>query len=221
MQQLRVLARRKALLAALVIFAVGGLILAGTWIGFERTPTAPAAAAEDPLAVADAPDELGEDLQGEPTAAGPPEMVIVYVSGAVRAADVYQLPAEARVKDLVLAAGGLAPDADPERVNLAQRIKDGEHIHIPRQGEAMAGSEADGAASTADGSETPGGLIDINTAGAAELDGLPGIGQALAQRIVEYRTANGPFKAIEDLRSVKGIGPALFANIAPLITAGP
>jgi competence protein ComEA len=220
MQQLRALAQRKALLAAIISIAIGSLILTGARIGFGQTAAAPIASADD-LAVADsAIADMGDIPQGEPTAVtGPPETVIVYVSGAVRAADVYQLPAEARVKDLVLAAGGLAPDADLERVNLAQRLKDGEHIHIPRQGEpAAAGTGGDGVASATNG---PGGLIDINTASAAELDGLPGIGQALAQRIVEYRAANGPFKAVEDLRSVKGIGAALFANIAALVTAGP
>ena len=75
-------------------------------------------------------------------------------------------------------------------------------------------------ASTPDTAGTPQ-LIDINAAGEAELDGLPGIGQALAQRIIDYRSANGAFKTVEDLRNVKGIGPALFEKIASLITVGP
>jgi len=65
-----------------------------------------------------------------------PSTVIVYISGAVSAPDVYELPIDARIKDLVLAAGGLTADADPERINLAERLKDSEHIHVPRQGES-------------------------------------------------------------------------------------
>jgi competence protein ComEA len=137
----------------------------------------------------------------------------------VRAPDVYRLPSEARLKDLVIAAGGLSAEADPEQINLAERLKDGQHIRIPRQGEAPPAST--GAEDTASATPEQGKLVNINTAGAAELDGLPGIGQSIADRIVEYRTTNGPFKAAEDLRNVKGIGPALFAKIAPLITVGP
>ena len=133
---------------------------------------------------------------------------------SVRAPEVYQLPAAARMKDLVLAAGGLAPDADLDRINLAEPLKDGAHVHIPRQGESAPDSSAGDAPAQNE-------LIDLNTATAADLDGLPGIGQALAQRIVDYRSANGPFKSVDDLQSVKGIGAALLAKIAPLITAGP
>ena len=207
------LARRKALVAAFGCMVAGALILAGWWIVPAAATTQ--AASQDPL-LAEADDDIGTNLSIAPTEpAAQGALVVVYISGAVRAPEVYQLPAAARMKDLVLAAGGLAPDADVERINLAEPLKDGSHVHVPRQGEATTDNAA--------ASDTPeqNGLIDLNTATAAELDGLPGIGQALAQRIVEYRSANGPFKSVDDLQNVKGIGAALFAKIASLITVGP
>src|SRR4029079_3275696 len=100
----------------------------------------------------------------------------------------------------------------------AERLKDGQHIRVPRQGERPPPNASDqDASAAAEQSE----LVNINTASTAELDGLPGIGQSLAERIAEYRTANGGFKTVEDLQNVKGIGPALFTKIAPLITVGP
>jgi competence protein ComEA len=146
-----------------------------------------------------------------------PSTVIVYISGAVGVPDVYELPSDARIKDLVLAAGGLTADADPERINLAERLKDSEHVHVPRQGE----SPDAGAAVVDTASVGQGGLLDLNTASASDLDSLPGIGQSFADRIIEYRTANGPFTSVEDLQKVKGIGAALFAKIAPLVSVGP
>ncbi|GAB4189846.1 MAG: hypothetical protein OHK0022_02310 [Roseiflexaceae bacterium] len=146
----------------------------------------------------------------------PAEGIVVYVSGAVQRPDVYSLPADARVKDLVLAAGGMSVSADAEQINLAERLRDGQHIHIPRQGSAAAPAQA--AASTQSGDT--GDLVDLNRASAAELDALKGIGPALAQRIIEHRESNGPFKSVEDLREIKGIGEALYNSIAPLVTVG-
>ena len=216
MHQLRALGwaamRRKALVAACGCVAAGVLILAGSWI-------VPAAATAPPAGQEQLPAEAGDAGVAEPPIeaaepAAPSASVVVYISGAVRAPEVYQLPAAARMKDLVLAAGGLAPDADLDRINLAELLKDGSHVHIPRRGESAPDSSAGDAPAQSE-------LIDLNSATAADLDGLPGIGQALAQRIVDYRGANGPFKSVDDLQSVKGIGAALLAKIAPLITVGP
>jgi competence protein ComEA len=142
--------------------------------------------------------------------------VVAYVSGAVMAPDVYRLPALARVKDLVLAAGGFAPEADPAVVNLAAPLSDGAHIHIPRVGEPVA---AVGASPASPGDAR--GMIDLNHASAAELDALPGIGPAIAERIIAYRDANGPFRELGDLQRVDGIGNALIERIAPLVIIGP
>lgn len=216
MQHFLALAGRKLHLVAAIAFLVGGLLLIATWAGYLAPGSAGAAVPTPDTAAVFA--DIEAEAPAQPTAeATPDEQVIVYVSGAVRAPDVYRLPRAARIKDLVLAAGGLSADADAERINLAERVADGQHIHVPRVGEAVAPSDAAAPAGTGAGGEQ---LIDINTASAADLDGLPGIGQALAQRIIEYRTSNGAFKSPEDLRNVKGIGPALFEKIAPLITAG-
>lgn len=213
MQHLPVLARHKLKLFAAIAFILGGLIFGMQWLGATAEP---ANTALEPRDLAEAIAESDAEAPIAPTAEqAPDEQVIVYVSGAVRAPDVYQLPKAARIKDLILAAGGFSDDAALDQINLADRMDDGQHIHVPRQGEA-APAENTTTTNSAD-ADTP---IDINAASATELDGLPGIGQALAQRIIDYRTSNGSFKAIEDLRNVKGIGPALFEKIAPLITVG-
>jgi competence protein ComEA len=221
MEQIKALARPKYLFAAVAI--VLGIIV--SW------PLLMSKGAQEPLPEAielqdgDLLELDASTLDNEPAASQQPdarttpiaEYVIVYISGAVLHPDVYQLPPDARVKDVVLAAGGLTEDAAAEQINLAERIADAQHIHIPSQNEAAAAPAAEPAgASTA--SEDA--LLNINTASAADIEDLPGIGPAFAQRIVEYRTANGPFQSVEDLQKVKGIGPALFEDIAPLITAG-
>jgi competence protein ComEA len=114
------------------------------------------------------------------------------------------------VADAVAAAGGLLPGADPASVNLAAVVADGEQLAIG----LPAPPAADGAAPTAAGS----GLVDLNTAGVAELDALPGIGPVLAQRIVEHRDRQGPFRSVEELDDVPGIGPAIASELAELVT---
>jgi competence protein ComEA len=144
--------------------------------------------------------------------------VIIYISGAVLKPDVYELPARARVKDAVLAAGGLTDEAAYEQVNLAAQIEDAQHIHIPREGETdtapLSSSEAE--VSQAGSSNT----ININAASATELQQLKGIGDVLAQRILDYRAANGPFTSIEELQNVRGISTALIDEIQAEITVG-
>ena len=183
-------------------------------------PSAPAsisseARIQEPI---DAPIDV--DLPRVPSSTDTPSVsstVIVYISGAVGAPDVYQLPLDARIKDLVLAAGGLTADADPGQINLAERLKDSEHIHVPRQGE----SPHDDAVVVDTVGAAQSGLLDLNTTSTSDLDSLPGIGQSFADRIIEYRTTNGPFASVEDLQKVKGIGATLFAKIAPLVSVGP
>jgi competence protein ComEA len=197
-------------------FALSAIAFTLVWLG-SSTPTSVDGETQlqEPI---DAP--TNADLPSTPRSTDAPSLpstVIVYISGAVGVPDVYELPSDARIKDLVLAAGGLTADADPERINLAERLKDSEHIHVPRQGE----SPDDGAAVADTAGVAQGGLLDLNTASASDLDSLPGIGQSFADRIIEYRTTNGPFTSVEDLQKVKGIGAALFAKIAPLVSVGP
>ncbi len=142
-------------------------------------------------------------------------LVVVDVRGAVAKPDVYSLPPGSRVQDALVLAGGALDTADTRPLNLARKLNDGEQIYVPAMGEVAPIP----AAGTAPFSRTPfGKLVNINTATAAELDALPGIGATYAQRIVDYRTQNGPFKKIEDIKKVRGIGDALFEQIKNLIT---
>jgi competence protein ComEA len=148
-----------------------------------------------------------------------PAPIRVHVSGAVRQPAVYELAPGSIVQDAVGAAGGPASDADLDCINLALELRDQQQVYVPRQGETsppppVSGGDPEGGGST----EL---LININVATTAELETLPRIGPTMAQRIVEYREANGPFTAIEDIQNVPGIGPATFEGMKDRITVGP
>lgn len=140
--------------------------------------------------------------------------VFVHIDGAVVAPGVYEMTGSLpRVNDAVMAAGGLAGDADTSALNLAAVLSDGEKIYVPRQGEVVAGQASSGAASGADVGASSSGVININTATAEELDSLPGIGPSTAAAIVEDRERNGPFASPEDLMRVSGIGEGKFSKL--------
>ena len=166
----------------------------------------------------------------EPTGTAPPTEtpapMLVYVSGEVLYPDVYTLAPDNRIKQLVEAAGGFTDEADPAAVNLAQPLVDGAHVHVPAKGESL--SPLSGSLSTLVPQqrsveidlEFGGDLVNINTAGLQELETLPGIGPVMAQRILDYRTVNGPFQRIEAIMEVYGIGQAKFDMIKEQITTG-
>jgi competence protein ComEA len=135
-----------------------------------------------------------------------PAPLRVYVSGAVAHPDVYRLPSGAIVKDALAAAGGTLPGVDLSRINLAQQLFDQQQIHVPMIGETPLPQQPLRFSSEQ-------GCVDVNVATLEELNSLPGIGPAYAQRIIEYRTTHGPFQDIEDLAQVKGIGPATLEKI--------
>jgi competence protein ComEA len=147
----------------------------------------------------------------------------VHVTGAVLRPGVYCLSPDSRLVHAVSAAGGMAPDADEERINLADRLVDGQQVYVPRRGAAIPpsptpASRTAGAASRAAGANvTAAEVVNINTASAAELETLPGIGPSLAQRIIEHREAHGPFADPAEIMAVSGIGEATFAKIADRI----
>ena len=151
-------------------------------------------------------------LPPAPTAT--PGPIRVYVSGAVTSPDVYSIPPGSIMRDALTAAGGASGEADLNQVNLAQVLRDGDHIYVPKIGEvptpALVGVDSTEAALS--------GLLNINTATAEQLEALPGIGPAIAKRIVDYRDAHGPFANIEAIQNVSGIGPAIFGQIKDLIT---
>ncbi len=148
-----------------------------------------------------------------PEAKVTPSPLRVYVSGAVQSPDVYTLPPASIAKDAVLAAGGPAPDADLDRINLATELVDGQHVYVPHLEETdLPSVEWPSAQRSVDV------RININTADATALESLPGIGPALAQRIIDYREGNGPFAQPEDVMNVAGVGPAIFAKIEDSIS---
>jgi competence protein ComEA len=143
-------------------------------------------------------------------------LVVVDIRGAVIKPGVYSLSAGSRLQEALTLAGGTVADADLRGLNLARKLVDGEQIYVPVQGEGT------GAFPTVSASRVPAavpqGKININAATVEQLDTLPGIGPALAQRIVEYRTVNGPFTTLEDLKKVRGIGDVIFAQMQDLIS---
>ncbi|BCT76313.1 hypothetical protein SCMU_21550 [Sinomonas cyclohexanicum] len=173
------------------------------------------------------------DTDSAPTAAGP----TVHVAGAVAVPGIYHLAPGARVYEAIAAAGGAAPGADVDRLNLAASVDDGTRLRVPFRDEpqgsdtdsyagsgAAAPSETPGSSrQTAGGSATPAGAgtrVNINTATVQELGTLPRVGPVLAQRIVDYRAAHGRFSAPEDLDAVSGIGPKMLESLLPLVTVG-
>ncbi len=189
--------RQPRRLLALICAIVGGFLIA-----FGPELRAVVSSPEAPL--------LEESTLSLPTPTV--ALTVVYVSGAVAAPDVYRLPFNARVIDALQAAGGLMEQADVSGLNLAAPVRDGEHIRVPFVGEAVVPPASDQSGSD---------LLNLNQASVADLEELPGIGAALAARIIERRNTKGPYQSIDELREVSGIGEKLFAQIAPLVTVGP
>lgn len=193
----------RARVAAIAVFALAcGFVWYRVAVGGggQATPVAP---------TADAASNEAAALAGPAAPEGGP--IVVHVAGAVAAPGVYELPAGARVAEAIEAAGGAAPDADLDRLNLAARLADGQRVHVARVG---APNDAGGsAAATDDGS-----LVNLNTATPAELESLPGIGPVLAQAIIEAREARGGFRSIRDLLAVRGIGEGRFADVRAHVT---
>lgn len=135
--------------------------------------------------------------------------LFVHVAGAVRSPGLYRLPEGARVDDAIGAAGGPLEDADLDALNLAQALQDGDKVLVP----AVGGSTAPAAAG-----EQASSLVNLNTATAGELESLPGIGPALAERIVAFREEVGGFRTIDDLLDVSGIGEKTLDGFRDLVT---
>ncbi len=139
----------------------------------------------------------------EPTAT--PKPLVIYVTGAVAEPEsMVTLAAGSRVEDAIEAAGGMTDNADRERVNLAGILRDGDQIHVPEMGIVEAPLP------------TPSGgdVVHINSATLDELTTLPGIGPSIAQRILDYREANGPYANLDALDAVSGVGPSMLEKIA-------
>ncbi|NLI92417.1 MAG: helix-hairpin-helix domain-containing protein [Peptococcaceae bacterium] len=150
--------------------------------------------------------------------------IVVYVTGAVNYSGLIHLPLDSRLED-ALKKAGLRTDADIEALNPAQKLKDGQKIIVPSKLPAENGQTGStGSASPSSASLSSAGVnssrVNINTAGAGELDSIPGIGPAIAQRIIDYRMKNGLFSSPEEIQNVSGIGPKTYEKMAPYITVG-
>lgn len=141
----------------------------------------------------------------------PTDTLLVHVLGAVAQPGIVELAPGARVVDAVGAAGGLTPEADAGGVNLARALVDGEQLVVPVVGAAPPVTAA-GVPAAVDG------RVSLNQADVAELDTLPRIGPALAQRIIDWREANGPFTDVAQLLDVAGIGDAVYSGLVDLVT---
>lgn len=138
----------------------------------------------------------------------------VHAAGAVARPGVYRVRTGGRVSDLLDAAGGPAGDADLDQVNLAAKVADGERVYVPRRGESpppVAASSGSGPSGSGGGPAS--GPLNLNTATLEQLDGLPGVGPATAQAILDYRKARGRFRSVDELMEVRGIGEAKLAAI--------
>jgi competence protein ComEA len=223
-----------ALSLCAVCLVVGGV--AWRWVGRpaaleDRIPMAPGATTSAPAggsAQGDAgtgPSGAGDgtaspvEVPSEAASSESGEMV-VHVVGAVGAPGVVRVGAGSRVIDAVAAAGGLAPGADSQRVNLAAPVVDGSRIVVPAVGEevpAEVPTSVAGPGAAGGGAGSPAAPVDLNTATAEQLDSLPGVGPATAQAILAHREANGPFTSVEQLLDVRGIGEAKLDSLRDLV----
>lgn len=172
---------------------VAGVLVVVVGANFMRS----LAPAPEPLPVAESSES--------PSAAQLENTVMVHVVGAVAAPGVVSVSESSRVQDALALAGGTLEDADLRSVNLARTVFDGEQIVVPRLGDPL---DSSGGAS---------GLISLSQADQASLETLPRIGPATAERIIAWREAKGPFRSIEDLLAISGIGPATLEGLADLV----
>jgi len=193
----------------LLVVGVGVAVVAGLFSGgggveaVTALPTSP----------------VGVAVTGAPTPST--AAVVVHVLGLVKRPGVYELPAGARVIDAIGAAGGFAPGADQGGLNLAQVISDGVQVVVPKPGEVAAAPSAGAPAGTGGAASAPaGGTIDLNTATLEQLETLPRIGPALAQRILDWRAQHGRFASVADLKNVAGIGDKIFTDLEGSVSAG-
>ncbi len=195
-----------------------------------RATAPPAASGRTGVVPSTSPATQQTTLVAVPTSGPIPGPIVVHAAGAVTHPGVYAMASRARAADVVFAAGGLSPDADADRVNLAIPLTDGSRLYIPHKGvpiplvppdqvsggvlAAASDSSGAGGASSATAS------IDLNTATAEQLDSLPGVGPATAAAIVEHRTKIGRYKSVNQLLDVPGIGEAKLAAMRKRITVG-
>lgn len=217
----KLLGHKAVVVAMLVVIAMAsGLAMASFGgetggVSFERAGGSGSSA--EPGSGVDSHDR---DSDGSSHKASAELEVYVDVDGAVVRPGVYRLKEGARVSQAIDAAGGLTAEADVTGLNRASKITDGQKIYVPTVGEQQAAAAVGGAESstaTTPGAGSSSGLVNINTASAAELQTLSGIGPSMAQSIIDERTKNGAFASVDDLMRVSGIGEKKLAKIKDCI----
>lgn len=216
----KLLGHKAVVVAMLVVIAMAsGLAMASFGdrsgnVSFERTGAAGSS-------VEPGSGDVSDDESDESSSKTSAETeVYVDVDGAVASPGVYRLKDGARVSQAIDAAGGLTDEADVTGLNRASKVTDGQKIYVPTVGEqqaALAAGGADGGAAAVSGVGASSGLVNINTASAAELQTLSGIGPSMAQSIIDERTQNGAFASVDDLMRVSGIGEKKLAKIKDCI----
>lgn len=192
------------------VAAVGVVLAAAVAFGAQQYWTARPQPVTAPPVVAPATASAAAASPGPPGAAGGGGgRIVVDVSGKVRDPGVRRLPAGARVEDALAAAGGVRPGTDVSGLNRARVLVDGEQVVVGAPASPAPGGGAGGGGGA--------GPLSLGTATVEQLDGLPGVGPVLAQHIVEFRTARGGFRSVEELRQVDGIGERRFADLRKLV----
>jgi competence protein ComEA len=219
----------------LLVYAVAGLVVLAVGAAGLVAMRSPAAEPDDGIvldvsggseavaAASSADGGLGQTGLADPnaedgTTTTEAPLIFVQVAGAVARPGVYQMPADTRAFQAVLQAGGFTDDADQQTVPLASRLTDGCRLYVPRQGETVSGPVLSGDSGGDSGGLAAAGPVSLNSATAEQLDSLPGIGPALAQQIISYREAQGPFTSVDQLGDVPGIGPSKLEQLRPLVT---
>jgi competence protein ComEA len=201
-----VLSRRRVLLGGLLLLAA--LLVGARFVVRAGTP----AGASPPPIVGSAEDPGGPGSAPAGAGSAAPARLVVYVVGAVRRPGLYTLGPGSRVADAVTRAGGVTRKADPAALNLAAPVADGEQVLVP--------ARLPRAVAAAQGVSPPGvpaGPIQLSSATAEQLDSLPGIGPATAQKILDYRAEHGAFRSVEELDDVPGIGPTRVEQLRGLV----
>ena len=213
----------KQTLPAIIFYFVVVLVCAGIYYFSYYKPNNALKAGTDSGSLTTISPSASTEVMSEATAAVSPteemQTVTVHVVGAVNNPGVYTLDGHSRVVDAVKAAGGFSADANEESVNLAGFVFDSQQIKIFRTGEEITPVQTPGNLnSPSQNTGTNDGLVNINTAAKSELMTLPSIGDVRAEAILSYRSANGAFNSIDEIKKVSGIGDGIFNNIKHLLT---
>jgi competence protein ComEA len=199
---------------ALVLVAAVGAVLAAVGVWREAPRTEPVADLPALVERTTTASSAPAAPAGRAPTPAPPDPLVVSVAGRVARPGLVRVPAGSRVADVLAAAGGALPGTDLAGVNLARKVSDGEQVAVGVPG--VAGPATAPSATNTDAA-VPAGPLDLNSATADQLDALPGVGPVTAQRIVDWRTRNGSFAAVDQLREVDGIGERRFAQLRDLV----